>query len=228
MKLASFLSTLILISFLTIISCSNTETEDQYFYLNGTVKDASGSPVENAIIQLAYDMDTLKSKPSKIIKFFVDSTRQVNLWVTRKSNGERVKTLVDSVMTAGVKEVNWDLTNETGKTIRNDAYLLHLKIKNSELTSLWLVNNQITDQAYNNLEYYAKTDQSGNYQIDLSNLPVGIRFEAYNENGDSLIQTIVSPTVKVWAIKPDNSRSIIKTITVQPNANTSTDINFAK
>jgi len=221
-------STIYLTLFLTIVmllsSCSNTETEDKYFYLKGTVKDAAGNPVENAIIQLAYDMDTLKSR-ADTISFALPYSQHVKLWITRKSDNEIVKTLLDTNLSAGLHSTSWNLKNQSGKYVRNGIYMFYLKTDSSGTISKKVhLRDNINSQTYAELDYYAKSNQKGQFQIDLSQLAVGESFET----DDSLVFLTISPNVKIWAILPDNSRSVIKTIKVQPNTDTSTDINFAK
>lgn len=228
MKVSSIYLTLFLAIIMLLSSCSNTETEDKYFYLKGTVKDASGNPVENAIIQLGYDMDTLKSRPGTTISFALPNNQHVKLWITRKSDNELVKTLLDTNLTSGVHSINWDFKNKYGKFIRNDIYLYNLKLDTIEISKRFYFNNIITNQAYTELDYYAKSNQKGQFQIDLSQLAIGELFDNVNEAGDTLNQLTISPNVKIWAILPDNSRSIIKRIKVQPNTDTSTDVNFTK
>lgn len=229
MKVSSIYLTLFLTIIMLLSSCSNTETEDKYFYLKGTVKDASGNPVENAIIQLGYDMDTLKSRPTTPISFFVNGNQHVKLWITRKSDNELVKTLLDTNLTSGVHSTNWDLKNQTGKYVRNGIYMYNLMTdSDGTVTSRVYLKDNIDSQPYAELDFYAKSNQKGQFQIDLSQLAVGESFVNVNEAGDTLSNLTISPNVKIWAILPDNSRSIIKTIKVQPNTDTSTDINFAK
>jgi len=209
------------------LSCSKDSTSEpaKQFYLSGIVKDSIGNPVENAIIELDYALDTTQNKydieDAFQILFTVNSNEHVKLWITRKSNGELIKTLIDTTLLAGTHMIAWDKKNQMGKFVKNDVYKVNMKTSSTEMTTVrTLFGNKFLGE-YANLEYYAKTDKSGHYQIDLSTLPLDLKLEL----NDSLNHCINS-NVKIWAIKTDGTRSTIKTVKVEPNKDTNSDIVF--
>jgi len=111
-----------LASFLLLTACSSERVTDS--------RTVEITPSEGAVSKLSISTDYNSPMPTTTILFQVAQPGHVFIETTN-ATGYHVKTLVDSVFTAGSYTVQWDATTDEGNAIEPGIYMLHLAGPNS-------------------------------------------------------------------------------------------------
>ncbi|MFQ5600096.1 MAG: FlgD immunoglobulin-like domain containing protein [Candidatus Krumholzibacteriia bacterium] len=186
--------------------------------LQGRFTDASGNPVEGAHINLVYEFETtstpapmpapcdLHNLPNPFavtttIRFNVGEPAPTSLAILDAS-GDHVRTVIlNSRMPAGTHRVLWDGSNEGEQPVPSGAYVARLEVGGggSNCVSEITVFRHLFDPHQFAAAALAVTDADGQFQIELSSLPIGEVVPFVSADGETTGQKAVSDSLRVFA-----------------------------
>jgi len=130
---------------------------------------------------------------------------------------------------AGHHHTSWDCKDNNGLTLLSNYYDYHLVINDEHLVNelfLPMYYDGVTGSAVQTFQALAQTDPSGNYSIDLTELPFSYDNEImfWDENGDNPELYSVSRTVKVWALHPQFNPVFLDSIYISESGTVISDL----
>lgn len=232
MKKILLLLVLISISLLAFIACDSTKPDDTGL-ITGIVTDENNEPVEGAKILLGYHFEEIE-RSETYISFNLEEASFVKAWLTRATETDTVKVLINENLSSGSHNVVWNGKNQDGMKVCNDAYEYHLLVDNTEetFTTFYLLAEYdgVTGENVASYEAMAVTDSKGKYSLSAENLLMFRDLEAIHHGlpsggvTDELYQ--ISHYAKVWALHADHEAVCVDSVFVKHNKKVKVNLKF--
>ena len=197
--------------------------------IRGMVINREGDPVSNVLINLTYyfkplinEIQTTQNDYTPaitIIRYTVPEQQRVIIWITRYQESDTTVHLVDRIHQAGFHEVIWDGRNSKNQLEKSDLYNVHIAYPNRLVTNLLVLNNDYASYSVmDNLAYYSKTTQDGQFSIlksDLMHQKVDFELIWTDEQGNP-VKVELLPYVKIWGLHQNYGNTFKDFVYVSP------------
>lgn len=217
---------------LCITSCSDSTGPADHSTINGSVVDQDGFPVENALIEISYYTEFLPdeglavlkkvnhSMSETLIQFSLAKKGHVKLWITRFRSADTISVLIDTVLSAGIHQVRFSGKDSEGLLLISDVYEFHLQTTgfySSKLMVFSISDYSVFDDL-NILDFYAKTDKKGHFEIDQSLLACNYDtvFTATDASGNKIGDFQISRYIKLWVLHDQYQASYMDSVYIDP------------
>jgi len=220
------------ISFLLILSCTDSTEPDETAKISGNVTNSLGEPVPNSKIMLTYYTESIPLRPETPFSFNLTESTHIKLWITYHNLSDTINVIVDDYLTQGNHSFTWDATNSEGLIIVSNYYDWHLKIGGNQVDDKLLLNmtyNNITGNDVNNYESFATTNDNGHYEFEIDRLPFSFadnEIEVTDENGVVIDTVRVSNISKIWALHTDYNPAFIDSVYINEDSVTEGNLSF--
>ena len=215
-----------------ILSCTDSTEPDNNGKISGNVTNSSGEPIPDAKIMLTYYTESIDSRPTVLICFFLTESSDVTLWISHHNEPDTVIILIDQFLNAGAHAYYWDSKNSDGQFATSNYYDYHIQTNDSLIKNKILLNreyNNISGNDVNSYDFFASTDNNGDYDFAIDKLPFSFldnELEIFDESGELIDIIEVSRTVKIWAIHNDYDPVFIDSVFVNENSTTEGNLIF--
>ena len=232
MKSITSLIITLTISFLLIISCTDSTEPDETAKISGIVTNSLGEPVPDSKITLSYYTESIPFRPETPFLFNLTESSHIKLWITHHDLSDTIKVIVDEYLTPGNHSFTWDATNNEEHIIVSNYYDWHLKIGGNQIDDKLLLNmiyNNIAGNDVNNYESFATTNDNGHYEFEIDRLPFSFadnEIEVTDENGVVIDTVRVSRTSKIWALHTDYNPAFIDSVYINEDSVTEGNLSF--
>jgi len=220
------------ISFLLILSCTDSTEPNETAKIHGIVTNSIGQPVSNAKIMLTYYTESIPVRPETPISFNLTDSTYIKLWITTHDLSDTMKVIIDDYLTPSFYSFTWDATDSNGQVMVSNYYDWHLKIGYNQVDDKLLLNmiyNNITGDEVNNYESFATTDDNGHYEFEINRLSFSVadnEMEVKDINGVAIDTIRVSRIVKIWALNTDYDPVFIDSVFVNEDSVTEGNLSF--
>ena len=220
------------ISFLLILSCTDSTEPDETAKISGNVTNSLGEPVPNSKIMLTYYTESIPLRPETTFSFNLTDSTHVKLWITHHELSDTVKVIVDDYLSPGNHSFTWNSTNSEDLFIVNNFYDWHLIQGHFRIDDKLLLNKpyiNITGVDVNNYESFATTDDNGHYEFEIDRLPFSFadnEIEVKDENGVVIDTVRVSRTVKICALHTDYNPAFNDSVYINEDSVTEGNLSF--
>lgn len=194
---------------LIFVACSDDTDDPSDPTIRGKVTNAAGESVENALIELSFNVTQIE-RQLHVFDFELENPGYVKLWLTRYDSDDTVKVLVDKQFNSpGNYTASWKGTNSQGKYVVSHVYVAHMQVDDNASVAVDAVYHEIIDysqaDSLEKYEYYAKTDEHGEFAIEQDGLPFGFQYSKTYVAGGEVYTYKISRYIEVWALHEDYS-----------------------
>lgn len=192
---------------LGILSCnSDTVGPPAEKAITGVVTDSAGRPVPGALLNMFYLVayrplgKPAVPLPTTVFEFDVPHPGVLRVSIENYTH-DTIRILHADTVAAGWNLVEWDFTDNRGRSMYSDVYSVTGTLDDS-LLRVFKVFAVVEQQYSENPAPFALTDRFGRFSIPLSRLPVNEVFTRWDYNGDSLGTFRIGPKDLLVAFTP--------------------------
>ena len=226
-KLISLLSLLIPVLLLTACDDDSTGPSTDVAMLAGRVTEASGDPVADARIVIAFGIDDVgfgeewgpsrRSLVAKVlIKYDLPAPGNVRVEV-QDLDGARVRLLHDAPVGAESLKVAWDWADADGVPLPCGVYRFVLDyraadgaIEDDHLEELFLMYTPDVEGLYERPQTHTGPD--GRFEVPLASLPIGVTIDDDPPESLGVDALVVSQRVRVLAFREGEPLTPVATV----------------
>lgn len=215
-----------------LLSCSDIFGPGDSSTIRGKVTDSDGKPIGGAIIELSYNLSRTEKNGSELyfsmdnlnpqeyeLNFYLPTSNLLLLWISKYNSSDKVKVFINEKHSGGRISKIWDITNLNGKKVISDFYEWHFESEDLSGSGIILLFNDYSDfDRTDNLEYFAKTDKNGNYEIKQSALAYNrnLVLSATSSTSSDVENYIVTRDIKIWALHNEYATEFIDSVNIDP------------
>lgn len=199
---------------LALSACSDSTKPrpDEPVTITGTIVDAEGAPIVGAsiLLQHAYELVPASEadKPQTGVRFTLTEPDTADIWITSPCTGDTVRVIeLQFALAAGQYIIFWRGIDQESRRVGDGVYRLNLVGRQADVhTDFLFVREDWSAMGEGEpVAPLATTDGDGAFAIDTACLPFGYEFDGYDEYGEATGRSMVSRSVRLWAVTPDHT-----------------------
>jgi len=232
MKKTKKLIIIISVLFLLILSCTDSTSPNENPRIIGRVTNSFNEPVSNANIMLTYYTESITHRPETTFFCNLTEASYIKLWISHHNITDTVEVIAEDYLTPGNHSFTWDVTNSEGLGIVSNYYDWHLMVHRYQIDDRMFFNRgyeDITGNDVNDYEYFARTDDNGQYDFGIDQLPFSFsdnELELLDDDGYVIDTLRVKRDIKIWALHTNYDTVFIDSIFINEDSNTIGNLSF--